>query len=164
MEWGKLYPTQIEWYKERVKELKSLGCNETILVTHIPIYAYRDAFKDAFRDGVDPKSITPEQSYLADFWNEGYKDSFGVKYEDVCCYPEDDNFFDVIKELDSTKNCIAGHDHVSNFSINYKGVRLSYGMKIGPGCYWDKRLNGGTVIKISENGVSSVYHEYVKVE
>lgn len=34
-------------------------------------------------------------------------------------------------------------------------------LKAGAGCYWDPRLNGGTVLRITENGVTEVWHEFV---
>jgi len=33
-------------------------------------------------------------------------------------------------ELGSTKGVFCGHDHENNFSIEYKGIQLSYGMSI----------------------------------
>ena len=162
--WAKLTGEQIEWYKEQVKELKDLGCPESTLVVHIPIFAYRDAFKKAFKEGLEPKDITPEQSENGECWNDGYKDSFGVKYEDVCSYYVDDNVFDAIKELDHTKNVVCGHDHVNSFSVKYEGVRLTFALKTGPGCYWNEKLNGGTTLKINENGNLFVKHEYVDIQ
>ncbi|MBO5375169.1 MAG: metallophosphoesterase [Clostridia bacterium] len=161
--WAKLTKEQIEWYKRQVKMLKEQGCNESTLLVHIPIYAYRDAFKVAFNSNLDPKDISTEQSELGECWNEGYKDSFGVKYEDVCSYYEDDGVFDAIKELNHTKNVICGHDHVNCFSISYEGVRLTFALKTGPGCYWNEGLNGGTVVTISNDGKIEVKHEYVSL-
>ena len=161
--WAKLTPEQIEWYKERVRELIALGCTESTLLVHIPIYAYREAFAKAFKDGLNPKEITMKQSYEADIWNEGYKDSYGVKYEDVCSYYEDDGVFDAIKELNHTKNVICGHDHINSFSIMHKGVRLTFAVKTGPGCYWNEEINGGTILTIDKNGSLSTCHEIVDI-
>ena len=44
-----------------------------------------------------------------------------------------------------------------------KGVQLIFATKVGPGCYWEQALNGGTVLKINQNGVYESYHEYVDV-
>lgn len=162
--WAKLTKEQIEWYKEQIKELEALGCPESTLIVHIPIYAYRDAFQRAFKSELEPKDITPIQSENGECWNEGYKDSFGVKYEDICSYYENDGVFEVIKELGHTKNVICGHDHVNNFSINYEGVRLTFALKTGPGCYWNENLNGGTTFEIDNDGHLFVKHEYVNVK
>ena len=162
--WAKLVPEQIEWYKERVSELKEQGCPESTLMLHIPIYEYRNAFEKAFKSGIDPKSVTSEQSENGECWNENYKDSFGVKYEDICSYYEDDGVFEAIKEKSHTKNVICGHDHVNSFSINHEGVRLTFALKTGPGCYWNEALNGGTLLTINDKGELTVKHEYVDVK
>ena len=39
-------------------------------------------------------------------------------------------FFDKALALGSTQGMFCGHDHLNNFSINYKGIRLSYGYSI----------------------------------
>ena len=161
--WGKLYAEQIEWYKEQICTLKRLGCKETTVITHQPIYAYRYAIEAALKEGTDRKSVTIKQSYDGSCWNEGYKDSFGVNYEDVCCHLEDDHFFDTVTELGSTKHFIAGHDHVNCSSISYKGVRFTYGLKTGMGAYWRPDMNGGTVLTVGEHGITDVHHEFVDV-
>lgn len=161
--WAKLTDEQIEWYRSTTKELIEMGCANTSLITHIPIYAYHYAWQAAFKEGLNSREVTLEESYGNSCWNEGYESSFGVKYDDICCYPEDEGTFDAIKELGSTKYVICGHDHTSNYSVEYKGVRLSYGLKTGAGCYWNPKLNGGSVIKINENGAYDFYHEYVDI-
>ncbi len=159
--WGKLYPEQIEWYKEQVCNLTDLGCKETTLITHQPIYAYRYAFSAALREGIDRKSVSIADSYNGECWNEGYKDSFGINYEDVCCFLGDDGFFDVVTELGSTKTIVAGHDHVNCSCIKYKGVRFTYSLKTGMGAYWRPDMNGGTVFTVTSDGISSIKHEFV---
>lgn len=161
--WAKLIPEQLAWYREQIKQLEKMGCTDTTMIMHIPIYAYRDAFSAAFRTDMDPSKVTVEESYTGSCWNEGYKTSCGVRYEGIASYPADEGAFDVIKELGSTKTILCGHDHVNNTIINYQGVNFIYSMKLGPGCYWNPRLNGGTVFRINSTGIIDVRHEYVTV-
>ncbi|MBR4941443.1 MAG: metallophosphoesterase [Clostridia bacterium] len=161
--WAKLIPEQLVWYREQIEMLNSLGCKDTTVMMHIPIYAYNDAWNAAFNTKVDPAAVTPEKSADSANWNEGYTDSFGVKYEGICSYPADEGMFDVILELGSTKHVVSGHDHVNSFVIPYKGVKLIYGLKTGAGCYWKPELNGGTVFRVTEEGVSDLWHQYVDV-
>lgn len=161
--WAGLTPEQLCWYGERVAELKSAGCNDSVLITHIPINAYLSAAKAAFRNAVPDKSVGLSDSYGTDIWNEGFEDSYGVFHEPISAYPEDEGAFDLIRKLGSTKNIVCGHNHVNNWAVRYNGVRFIFGTKTGNGSYWEPELNGGTVISISENGVTSVSHEYVDV-
>ena len=68
---------------------------------------------------------------------------------------------DALVEMNHTKHVLAGHDHINNSSICYRGVRLTYALKTGTGCYANWRLTGGTVYRIGENGVCDLYHEYI---
>ncbi len=161
--WASLTLKQAEWYAKQVEELKELGCSNTTLITHIPIHAYKDAINAAHDDKLKYEDITVEDSYNGIGWKDGYKDSVGVMWdgEGVSCYPEDDGMFNIIKRLGSTKQIIAGHNHMNNFIINYEGIKLVYSLKLGEGSYWDPHLNGGTVINVTSNGVDDIHHEYV---
>lgn len=166
----RLSKKQVEWFSQQIEMLKNLGCNDTSLFIHVPIFAYYTAFNKAFKAGLNPRDITVEESYTGSCWNEGYKDSFGVKhhpsdlpYRSCGCHPKDEGMFDAIKKGGTTKTVLAGHCHVNNFFINYEGVRLGFSLKTGPGCSWRPYLNGGTVLKIDTNGVKDIYHEYVDV-
>ena len=161
--WAKLYPEQFTWYEEQINMLNTLGFKETVIISHIPIFAYKTAADLAFKSDVKRKKITFMQSLGNDIWNDAYSDSFGVQYENISCYPLDDGFFDLIKKLSSTKNIICGHDHINCTSICLEGVRLTFALKTGPGCYWKPELNGGTVITITDDGVSIPQHEFVDV-
>lgn len=151
---------QLDWYRDEVTSLQKLGCFDTGLVFHIPLHEFKVAWNEAVRDDVSLKGLLPWDTADADIWNAGYEDSFGINYEEESCHSADVKFFDLIKELGSTKHILCGHDHNNNSSILYKGVRLTYGSKIGCGGYYDPRQNGCTVIKIGSNGIKKIYHEY----
>lgn len=162
-EWAKLTPAQGVWLKELLSDLKAKGYPDASLILHIPLYAYRLAMNAAYKSGIDLQAVTPEQADGAECWNEGYTDSIGVQYETVSSYPADDGIFDILKRSNLVKRVIAGHDHVNNWMIRYEGIQLIYGLKLGAGCYWNPLLNGGTVLKINQQGVYSVSHEFVDV-
>lgn len=158
--WAKLTENQLDWYKRQIIDN---DLNNTILITHIPIHAYKDAFKAAFPGQLDPISITLEQSFDPANWNEDYKDSFGVRHEDESSYPDDEGAIEILKKMNSTKLVLCGHDHVNCTSIKYQGIRLTYSLKTGSGCYWNKELNGGTVLQIHSDGTVDVKHVWVDV-
>lgn len=159
----KLTAEQLDWYRVQIRGVKEMGCRSATMILHIPIYAYTLASKSAYKDNIVLTEVTLAESKGKACWKEGYEDSVGVQYENISCYPEDDGVFAVIQEEGLTKRIIAGHDHVCNWIIRYEGVQFIYGLKTGAGCYWDIRLNGGTVLKVGDEGVYEVKHEYVDV-
>ncbi len=162
--WSKVYPEQVSWLREQSNAIKSQGCKDGILILHIPIYAYKLASKAAYeQEGDAHADITLEDSYKGVGWRKGYENSVGVQFEGISCYPEEDGVFDAIKDVGLIKHVIAGHDHVNNWIINHEGVKLIFALKAGPGCYWNPVLNGGTVLKVNQNGVFDAYHEYVDI-
>lgn len=157
MEWAKLPPEHINWIDGTLTEIEDRGCPESAVLLHIPIYSYRYAADAAFAG--DRSNL--ENSACPDFWNEGYKDSSGVMREDICSSWKDEGTLDMFQKHPSIKAIIAGHDHVNNFMITYRGVRHIYALKTGIGSYSNEDLNGGTVIKVGEK--VDIYHEYVSI-
>ena len=151
--WAKLTTAQIDWLSTQSKALKEQGCKNGTLILHIPIHAYRTASLAAFKTTED----------VEDRWNEGYSNSSGMQYEAISSYPEDDGVFAAIKADGFIKRVLAGHDHVNNWIIDYDGITLIFALKTGAGCYWKPHMNGGTVLKLNENGVYKVSHEYVDI-
>lgn len=160
MEWAKLLPQQLAWYESTVKQLQSEGCNETAIIAHIPIYAYRQAYEAAFKKDVEMSDMTFEKSLDGECWNEGYKDSFGLNFEGICSYPEDEGMMELISSLGSTKLYLCGHDHTNTSCINYRGTRLMYALKTGRGCYYKPGYNGGTVLRINSEGKIDACHHF----
>ena len=75
----------------------------------------------------------------------------------------DDNLFETMEELGSTKGIFVGHDHKNNFSLIYKGIRFTYGMSVDylayPGIYKLGAQRGCTVIEISPDGTFDCHAE-----
>ncbi|MBP3937800.1 MAG: metallophosphoesterase [Clostridia bacterium] len=145
-----LWNNQIEWYKWAVKGISEIEGHtvESSVFMHIPVYEYKDAWVAA-NGSEEPGELNPELA----------PDAIGVCVESVCSSPVNNGFFDVCKELGSTKNIFAGHDHANNFQIYYEGIRLNYTLKTGYGAYYTEGLVGGTVISIDSDG--SAYAEHI---
>lgn len=140
--------SQIAWYKwvlEGAKQVNGGEMPESMLFFHIALPEFYNAYLQWKDSGYDPAM------------------GFGEKRETVCCPSVNSGFFQVIKDLDSTKNVIVGHDHVNCYSVLYEGVRLTYGLKTGDRCYANDDLNGGTLLTITDNGVKTE-HKFVKIE
>lgn len=156
--WGRLYPNQLDWVRREAKLLNA----ETALIQHIPIFGYHEAFKAAFREGLDPKAVTLEESLGGGCWNPGYADSLGVQHEGICSYPAEEGALEACLDA-GVSAIIVGHDHNNNWIIRHKGIRFVFSLKTGPGGYWEPALSGGTVLKITSDGIGDIYHEYVAV-
>lgn len=159
-----LYGTEtlphVDWYKEVVSAITELGCNDSMIITHVPLDCYTDAINAAYKN----KDATLEESYTDEPWNPGYEDSFGVFREGPTGDSFNDGFLEAIKEMNGhTKHILVGHDHINNFSIKYEGVRLTFSLKTGIGNYYAPELVGGTVMKVNSEGIYDLYHEYVDV-
>ena len=74
----------------------------------------------------------------------------------VCCSDSPSSLFDRMVELGSTKAVFCGHDHYNNMSLEYRGIRLTYGMSIDylamPGIEDDTEQRGAELITLHRNG------------
>ena len=120
--------SQVEWYRNCVEELTAYNKSVSDLKNpvpsstaffHIPLTEYQDAWyeyvKNDFKD-------TENVKFLHGVAGEG----------GIIVFPGEgeDELFETMLELGSTKGVFCGHDHENNFSIEYKGIQLSYGMSI----------------------------------
>ncbi len=158
-----IHEEQIEWYKKacenlnaenkavieklsdeskKAENLEKYGLVKSLVFMHIPPVEYADAWNE--------------------FKNNGYKDTENVKYfygtqgEKVCHPRVDDNFFETAVEMKSTQGMFVGHDHINIFSVEYKGIRLTYGMSIDYVAYGDidevGTQRGCTMITVKPDG------------
>lgn len=148
MDIGDNYVTQgqLDWYKwviEGVAEQEGHVVESTVMF-HVPLPEYKTAYE---------------------LYSTGEIEGTGECQEEVCCDTVNSGFFELMKELGSTKRVIVGHDHINNFMINYEGIDLIYSLKTGDGCYWveDGSMNGGTVMTVDKNNEMSVAHHYIKL-
>ena len=158
-----LHQNQIDWYKAEVNRMNNLNkaidenapVVKSLVFIHIPLREYETAWKE----------------YSAN----GYKDTENVTYyygkakekdEEVCCSVPEDNFFETALELGSTQGIFCGHDHVNFWSLEYKGIRLTYGMSIDHLAYFgienEHEQRGGTIITISTEGEMSIEQTRLK--
>ncbi len=138
-----IHEDQVEWYEEEVKALSDkVGTTiSSLAFFHIPLQQYRDAY-ELYLDGSD------DIKYFFGSNDEQTK-------EKVCCSNHSSSLFDKIVELGSTKALFCGHDHYNNMSLEYQGIRLTYGMSIDylvmPGIDESEKQRGGTVITIHDD-------------
>ena len=165
-----IHENQIDWYKttcerlnadnkafiektfegdEQTHLLEKYGLVKSLVFMHIPPVEYQQAWDE--------------------FKANGYKDTENVKYhygtlgEKVCHPTNDDQFFETALEVGSTQGMFVGHDHINIFSIDYKGIRLTYGMSIDYVAYGKIDTKGTqrgcTVITVKPDGTFDCYPE-----
>ena len=143
--YDKLWPNQLEWIGKEASALKEKGYVDGLMMLHIPLYAYRLAAQKLFPEG------------------QGGDADCGVQHEPVFSHPCEDGALDMIRKTKLITHVLAGHDHSNNFMTDYEGIRLMFAAKSGAGCYWQEKLNGGTVIRINSDGICDAHHEFVNV-
>lgn len=153
-----IHQNQVEWYKNTVNALneqnnevlKKLGKEENSDIKsaaffHIPLTEQKDAWYEYAENNF---SDTENVKFYYGVAGEGSK----VVY----CGIGEDEMFEAMLELGSTKAVFCGHDHYNNFSLDYKGIRLTYGMSVDylayPGIYKEGSQRGCTVITVTPDG------------
>jgi len=162
--WAKLMPCQIDWYKEQIQTLSSMGCTDTTLFMQMPLHGHIEAWRAAFDGDAVSGKPSLQDSYKDVYWKNGYKDSFGLAFEAICPLPDENELLNTIKALNSTKHVLCSHGHRNNFVIRHDGIRYICALKTGPGGYYRPDLNGGTVLQVGNQGIKKVWHEYVQTE
>lgn len=136
-----IHRDQIEWYKWQVKGISAAQYGEyspengkvvpSMCFFHIPLPEYDDAVKAVKAGAIDSTKF------------------FGENREDVAAAKVNSGMFDVMKNLKSTTHVFVGHDHVNNLSVEWQGIRLTYGLKSAPTSYFAEDMQGGTLVTIS---------------
>lgn len=108
---------QVNWYKNQV-ETMSLAVGETIqsfAYFHVPIKEYATAW-ELYKNG------DASVKYFYGAANEAS--------EKISTSNEEGSFFSTAVELGSTKAMFCGHNHLNDFSVEYQGIRLTFGKSI----------------------------------
>ena len=139
-----IHDDQVDWYASEVGRMNSEAGHtvNSMLFFHIPLQEYKTA-TELYLDG------SSEVKY---FFGENPGDHGGITNELVCCSDYPSKLFDTAVKLASTKAMFCGHDHYNNASLEYKGIRLTYGMSIDylamPGIDKETKQRGAELITI----------------
>ena len=132
---------QVDWYKENVEALceREGRLVPSLVFFHIPLQEYRTAYQ-LYQSGSD--EVT---------WYFGSNDE-----GKICCSEYPSRLFDTAAALGSTRGFFCGHDHYNNMSLEYRGMRLTYGMSIDylvePGIAHKDKQRGATLIELDSEG------------
>ena len=162
-EYDGLHQNQIDWYKGEVNRMNNLNKAidenapevKSLAFFHIPLREYETAWEEY-------RANNYQNTENVTFYYGKAKETD----EKVCCSVPEDNFFETAVELGSTQGMFCGHDHTNFWSIEYKGIRLSYGMSIDHLAYFgienEHEQRGGTVITISNSGEMAIVQSPLK--
>lgn len=150
-----LWDNQMDWYKWCVEGTNAIaGYNvPSTVITHIPVVEYYEAWHAVATD-ID------EANGKLGFIENPTDDAYGRRGETGGHPPVNNGFFDLCKELGSTKHMIVGHDHDNDYSIVYEGIRLTYAVKVGRGCYFTEDMMGGTTLTIGSDPEGTINQLY----
>lgn len=138
-----IHDDQVEWFKGNIDRLSKQEGKliSSMAFFHIPLQEYREAY-ELYESGSDRVKY---------FFGENGE----TMIDKVCCSDYPSKRFDTAVELGSTKAMFCGHDHYNNLSVEYQGIRLTYGMSIDyltmPGIENDTTQRGGTLITLHED-------------
>lgn len=137
-----IHDDQVRWYEEITRKVNKREGKmvPSHLFFHIPIKEYNDAWKAA---------VNAQSSSV--FY-------YGSKDEKISPSKVDSRLFEKVLELGCTKGMFCGHDHLNDFSVEYRGVRFTYGQAIDCLLY-AKNLSehkGATLLKIDSDGNFSI--------
>lgn len=148
-----IHDDQVDWYENNVLSLQEQYGKEasSMLFFHIPLQEYRTA-NDLYE-----KDDTQVKYFFGEIGE--------TMINKICCSNYPSKLFDTAVSLNSTKAMFCGHDHYNNISLEYKGIRLTYGMSIDylamPGIENDMKQRGATLITLHED--SSFDIEQIKL-
>ncbi|MBQ8921959.1 MAG: metallophosphoesterase [Oscillospiraceae bacterium] len=139
-----IHDDQVDWYAGEVERMNAEAGHtvNSMVFFHIPLQEYKTA-TELYNAGSD------EVRY---FFGENPGDHGGITNDLVCCSDYPSKMFDTALELGSTTGFFCGHDHYNNASLEYKGIRLTYGMSIDylamPGIAKETKQRGAELITI----------------
>lgn len=153
-----IHQNQVDWYEENVHKINNQNAKK---MRELGIAGNSDVKSAAFFH----IPLTEQQDAWYEYMENGFKDTANVKHiygkagekgRIVMCGEGQDQLFETMQKLGSTKAIFVGHDHDNNFSIDYKGIRLTCGMSVDYLAYIgiEKRgsQRGCTVITFAPDG------------
>ncbi|MCL2631001.1 MAG: metallophosphoesterase [Firmicutes bacterium] len=158
---------QIDWYEREILRISDIsrqrGSEKEVVKSlaffHIPLIEFGHAWHEyASNDWQD----TSDVKYFF-----GFADEPGalVGHGKYGC-----RFFATALRLGSTQGVFAGHDHYNNWSVEYKGIRLTYGLSIDylayafMGIHKRDSQRGGTRITVGVDGSFDLSQEFLGIK
>ncbi len=122
-----IHPNQVQWYEAEISRMneenkavdKDAQTVSSLAFFHIPLVEMLDCWTEFSSNGY---KNTENVKHIEGIMGEGGKA--------VYCGLGEDELFEKMLELGSTKAMFNGHDHLNNTTFEYKGIQFSYGYSI----------------------------------
>ena len=122
-----IHENQVQWYESEIKRMNAeneeLGADavpvKSLAFFHIPLVEMLDGWNEFTENEY---TDTDDFKFIEGVMGEGGKI--------VYCGLGEDELFEKMLELDSTKAMFNGHDHLNSATFEYKGIQFSYGYSI----------------------------------
>lgn len=135
-----IHDDQVKWYEQTLLSFDSGQIPDSMIFFHMPIEEYQTAYKLYKQKSDDVKY---------------YFGTIGEKNEAISTSKYESQLFETAKRLGSTKAMFAGHDHYNYLSLEYEGIRLTFGRSIDylamPGIQQRSLQRGGTLIVLNHD-------------
>lgn len=134
-----IHKNQVDWYRAEIERMN----NENSVVLNSLFGAESCKEKETYSTVKTLAFFHIPLNETADAWNEfaenGFKDTENFKYIEgiigetgrrIFCGEGDDDLFEAMLELNSTKAVFNGHDHYNNTTFSYKDIVFCYGYSV----------------------------------
>ena len=118
---------QVKWYRDTINSISDgeYGTERgdrvvpSMIFNHVGIPEFKTAWNEAYNGG----NVT-ENYHYGTYFDGNYSGEYGDM-------PKDEQIFSVAKELGSTTAIFMCHHHDNDFSVDYQGIRLTFGQHSG---------------------------------
>ena len=161
-----IYDGQLNWIKNtasRINKANDGVSPKSLAFEHYALRALGDALQAYGYTSIknDFYSSDGSSSKFKVVNIESDNGDYGTINEDPSFIDGDYVFFNLLKNI-GCEGVFFGHNHENSCSVEYKGIRLTYGVKTGTYDSHDKNLLGGTLISLKNDGSLSVEPIYSK--
>ncbi len=134
-----IHKNQVEWYKKEINRMNEENRAQLKVYNENINSEKYDAFKTVKSLGFYHIPLVETKDAWFELEANGFKDTESVKYVDgiigetgkrVYCGIGEDDLFEAMVEMDSTKATFFGHDHYNNATISKDGILFSYGYSV----------------------------------
>jgi len=120
---------QIKWLKKAFNSINRKDKINNFMFYHIPNYEFYLASHKYYGNEICEISTDGSKNQRGDF---------GQNKEKITFF-ENPELWKIMKTIGNTKAVFVGHNHINNSSIEYEGIRLTYGTKVGIFDYYDQQ-------------------------